>query len=751
MAQAGFTPIQLYYSNTATNTPASLANGELAINQADGKLYYRNSSGVVTQFSPAVATVNTITFGSTGLTPNTATSGAVTVAGTLITSNGGTGLSSYTAGDTLYYASGTLLSKLAIGASGTIKTSTGTAPQWVASLSTTQGGTGLTTFTAGDLVYFSSGTTFTKLGIGTAGQYLTVNSGATAPQWATGISGGVSSISFGSTGLTPNTPTTGSVSVAGTLGAGYGGTSFSTYTSGDMIYASATNTLSKLNAGTNGYVLTVVSGLPAWAANTGGVTSFSAGTTGLTPSTVTTGAIVLSGTLIAGNGGTGLSTYAVGDMIYASATTPTISKLTIGTAGQVMVVNVGATAPSWAAQSTLTAGKATNIAGGAAGSLFYNTAADTSLALSIGTAYQILGVNAGATAPSWQGLSSLIDNSLTASAQGTVLYRGASSWVALAPGANGQVLTTGGSAANVSWTTAAGGLTGFTGALNTAAPNATNNVSSITASGGTTNQFAAIIPKGTGGIVGAIPDSAATGGNVRGTYSVDLQLSRSAATNVASGIDSSLIGGASNTASATDSTVVGGNNNQATGTASGVFAGTNNSTVGTGSVVIGGNYGSDRSAIGTMVMGANGSTVLGYQQYRLFVLMALTTGTSAVVLTSNGSAVSSTNQPNLTDGTAMAFRAHIVASVRTSGGDVKAWTVVGAIKRGAGVATTTLIGTPAVNIDASDSGAGASGGNWTVTVAADTTNGALSISCAGQNSVNIRWNAVVYCSETAAA
>jgi hypothetical protein len=43
---------------------------------------------------------------------------------------GGTGLSSYTAGDTLYYASGTALSNLAIGASTYINTSSGTAPQW---------------------------------------------------------------------------------------------------------------------------------------------------------------------------------------------------------------------------------------------------------------------------------------------------------------------------------------------------------------------------------------------------------------------------------------------------------------------------------------------------------------------------------------------------------------------------------------------------------------------------------------------
>jgi hypothetical protein len=49
MAQSGFTPIVLYASGTATNTPSSgnLANGELAINYADGKLFYKDSSGVV--------------------------------------------------------------------------------------------------------------------------------------------------------------------------------------------------------------------------------------------------------------------------------------------------------------------------------------------------------------------------------------------------------------------------------------------------------------------------------------------------------------------------------------------------------------------------------------------------------------------------------------------------------------------------------------------------------------------------------
>jgi len=44
-------PGPILYSNTSGNTPASLVNGTIGINQADGKLYYRSSAGVVTQFT----------------------------------------------------------------------------------------------------------------------------------------------------------------------------------------------------------------------------------------------------------------------------------------------------------------------------------------------------------------------------------------------------------------------------------------------------------------------------------------------------------------------------------------------------------------------------------------------------------------------------------------------------------------------------------------------------------------------------
>lgn len=86
----------------------------------------------------------------------------------------------------------------------------------------------------------------------------------------------------------------------------------------------------------------------------GTVTSvaLSGGTTGLgvTGSPITTsGTITLNGTLIAGNGGTGFSSYAVGDILYADTTT-TLARLPIGTASQVLKVSGGL--PAWQSNSS---------------------------------------------------------------------------------------------------------------------------------------------------------------------------------------------------------------------------------------------------------------------------------------------------------------------------------------------------------------------------------------------------------------
>lgn len=74
----------------------------------------------------------------------------------------------------------------------------------------------------------------------------------------------VSSWSAGTTGFTPNTATTGAVTLAGTLGTANGGTNLTSYTTGDLLYASSSSVLSKLPIGTAAQTLHVVGGLPAW-------------------------------------------------------------------------------------------------------------------------------------------------------------------------------------------------------------------------------------------------------------------------------------------------------------------------------------------------------------------------------------------------------------------------------------------------------------------------------------------------------
>lgn len=78
---------------------------------------------------PAVA-------GTVVTTGDTATVTSTMISGPLTTSVGGTGLASYTAGDITYYVSGAALSKLAIGTTNSVLTSSGSAPQWTASTGT---------------------------------------------------------------------------------------------------------------------------------------------------------------------------------------------------------------------------------------------------------------------------------------------------------------------------------------------------------------------------------------------------------------------------------------------------------------------------------------------------------------------------------------------------------------------------------------------------------------------------------------
>ena len=135
-----------------------------------------------------------------------------------------------------------------------------------------------------------------------------------------------------------------------------------------------------------------------------GVTSWSAGTTGLTPNTATTGDVVLAGTLGTANGGTNnTATPTAGTVATGDGTK--ITYTAAGTSGQILNSN-GASTPTWINTSSITAGKATNLAGGSAGVVPYQSATDTTAFTAVGTSGQVLKSN-GTSAPTWVNPSSL--------------------------------------------------------------------------------------------------------------------------------------------------------------------------------------------------------------------------------------------------------------------------------------------------------------------------------------------------------
>lgn len=221
MAATGYTPISLYYSSTATNVPLStnLVAGELALNTADEKLYFKNSSGTVKLLASntsSSATVSSVAQSFTG--------GIVSVAGSPITTSGTLALTvAGTSGGIPYFSSATtwatsgLLTANALvlgGGAGASPTSLGAgttttvlhgnasgAPTFGSvsltadvsgTLPVASGGTGVATTTA--YAVQCGGTTATGAhqpvaSVGTTGQVLTSNGASTLPTFQTIVSG----------------------------------------------------------------------------------------------------------------------------------------------------------------------------------------------------------------------------------------------------------------------------------------------------------------------------------------------------------------------------------------------------------------------------------------------------------------------------------------------------------------------------------------------------------------------------------
>ena len=91
---------------------------------------------------------------------------------------------------------------------------------------------------------------------------------------------------------------------------------------------------------TNGQVLTSNGTTLSWATPSAG-TSFSGGTTGFTPNTATTGAVTLAGTLVVGNGGTGLTSLTAGYVPYGNGTSALGSSANLAFNSSTSVLTVG--------------------------------------------------------------------------------------------------------------------------------------------------------------------------------------------------------------------------------------------------------------------------------------------------------------------------------------------------------------------------------------------------------------------------
>ena len=190
------------------------------------------------------------------------------------------------------------------------------------------------------------------------------------------------------------------------------GLTLSGLTANSFVYPGTASALTSTTAATNGQLLIGSTGvapvkttLTAGAgvsvtngagsitiANTG-VTSFSAGTTGLTPNTATAGVVTLAGTLSVANGGTGIVTVpANGQLLVGNGTNYTVATLGAGTgistttgSGTLTINNTGVT--------SIVAGTGISVSGatGAVTVSSTSTATVSSVALSLPSIFTVSG------------------------------------------------------------------------------------------------------------------------------------------------------------------------------------------------------------------------------------------------------------------------------------------------------------------------------------------------------------------------
>lgn len=345
--------------------------------------------------------------------------------GTLGAPGGGTGQSSYAVGDLLYASSTTALSKLADVATGNalISGGVGVAPAWgkvgltthvSGTLPIANGGTNSTATPTNGGVSYGTGSAFAFTAAGTAGQAL-VSNGAAAPTWGTLTLENLPDAAFKRSVACATTAAL-TINTAQTTIDGVTITAASRVLIKDQatasqngIYTNVTTTTwtRAADSDSSSEIAGAMVNVDAGTTNGGQtyVTNFKTtdtiGTTGMIWSRV----LDSSNTIPVTQGGTGITSFATGDLIYASGAS-TLAKLAGGTTGSVLTAN-GAAAPIWTAQSSINAGQVNSKTLGtftAAGGVVYATSTTAAAATAAGTSGQAL-LSGGAGAPTWGTLS----------------------------------------------------------------------------------------------------------------------------------------------------------------------------------------------------------------------------------------------------------------------------------------------------------------------------------------------------------